>query len=78
MNNETTKAFVSALAVVIGTVLGALGIDFDADLLQNALSAILLLASIAWGVWHNHSFTKEAQEADKYMAALKSGELEAE
>lgn len=76
MNQETMKAVVSAAVVVIVAALGAVGIDADADALQNVLSAALFLAATAYGVWKNHNFTLAAQEGQKVVAAIKSGEME--
>lgn len=76
MNQESMKAVVSAAVVVIVAALGAVGIDADADALQNVLSAALFLAATAYGVWKNHNFTQAAQEGQKVVAAIKSGEME--
>ena len=76
MNNETMKACVSALGVLIVAGAGLFGFDLDADLVQNALSALAFLAALAWGVWNNFNFTKAAQEGQKVTDAIKRGEAE--
>lgn len=76
MNNETMKACVSALGVLIVAGAGLFGFDLDADLVQNALSALAFLAGIAWAVWNNFNFTHAAQEGQKVTNAIKRGEVE--
>lgn len=75
MNTETIKALLSAVGVIIVASLGAVGIDVDADALQNVLSAVLFLAAMIYGVWKNHNFTKAAQEAQKLLDSIKKGEV---
>ena len=76
MNNETMKACVNALCVLIVAGAGLLGFDLDADLVQNALSALAFLAAIAWGIWKNFNFTHAAQEGQKVTDSIKRGEVE--
>ena len=43
----------------------------------NALVSTLITIVIAvWNWWKNNSFTKEAIEADEYLARLKGGDAE--
>ena len=77
MNAETIKATLSATGVIIVAALGAVGIDLDADALQNVLSAALFLAATIYGCWKNHNFSKAAQEAQKLLNAIKKGEVDA-
>ena len=78
MNQESMKALVSAFMVIACALAGALGIDLDADALQNVLSAVLLLAATVYGVWKNHNFTQAAQEGQKVVDAIKNGKAEVE
>lgn len=75
MNNETIKACVNALCVLIVAGAGLLGFDLDADLVQNALSSLAFLAAIAYGIWTNFNFTRAAQEGQKVTDAIKRGEM---
>jgi uncharacterized membrane protein YfcA len=61
MNVETIKACISALGVLIVAGAGALGLDIDADAVQNIVSAAVLLIAVLYGVWKNHNFTEAAQ-----------------
>lgn len=69
--SETVKAIVSALAVVVVNVAALLGYNVSEDATLQVLSAIALLASTAWGIWHNYNFTKAAQDAQKVLDAEK-------
>lgn len=74
MNTETIKAIVSALGILIVAGAGMVGFDIDADMVQNGLSIAAFLAAFAWGIWKNHNFTEAAQEAQKVLDFIKSGE----
>lgn len=74
--SETLKACASAAMVLIGTVAGAIGFELDGDMLTNVVSAACVLIATAWGVWHNHNFTKAAQEGQKVVDELKCWEEE--
>ena len=78
MGNETAKAVVAALFTVFAATLGALGINYDATILQNVLSAAVFLAATVFGVWKNFNFTRAAQEGQKVTDAVKRGELDIE
>lgn len=78
MNQESMKALVSAFMVIACAIAGALGIDLDADALQNVLSAVLLLASTIYAIWKNHNFTLAAQKGQQVTDAIKSGKMEVE
>lgn len=75
VGNETVRALTSAFMTIIAVFCGAIGFDYDATLLQNALSGVLLLASVAWGIWKNHNFTRAAQEGQRLTNAIKAGEM---
>lgn len=74
--SETLKACASATVVLIGTVAGAIGFELDGDMLTNVVSAACVLIATAWGVWHNHNFTKAAQEGQKVVDGIKGGDAE--
>lgn len=74
MNTETIKACVSALGVLIVAGAGAIGIDLDAGMVQNGLSAIAFLGALAYGIWTNHNFTEAAQRAQVLLNSLKRGD----
>ena len=76
MSMETYKACLSAFVVLVVAGAGLLGFDVDGEALQNFLSVIAYLAAIVWGIWHNHNFTKAAQQAQKYLDHLRSIEGE--
>ena len=78
MNMETIKACVSALGVLIVAGAAALGIDLDAGMVQNGLSALAFVAALCWGIWKNHNFTKAAQDAQAFLDMLKAAPPEPE
>lgn len=41
--------------------------------IYNAVSLIATIVASVWAWWKNNSFTKEAIEADEYMADMKAG-----
>jgi hypothetical protein len=75
MNNETIKACVNALCVLIVAGAGLLGFDLDEGLVQNALSALAFLAGIAWAIWKNFNFTAAAQSGQMVTDSIKRGEM---
>ena len=72
--NETVKATVSALAVVIVNCAALFGVTLDVELWEKLLMAVAFIASTFWGIWHNHNFTAAAQEGQKVTDRIKAGE----
>ena len=51
-------------------------IPFTEDEIYQTVSYIALGVIALWNWWKNNSFTKEAIEADEYLARLKGGDAE--
>lgn len=72
MNKETVKAIASAAVTMICAIAGALGFDLSSDLVLQIISAIVFVASVAWGIWKNHNFTQAAQEGQLLVNEIKA------
>ena len=73
VNMETIKASVSAVVIIVVALFGAMGIDLDSFALENLLGAVVFLIATGYGIWKNHNFTSQAQEAQQYLEILKAG-----
>lgn len=72
MNKETIKAVVNTIVVVVVTILSALGINVDGDMLVNVLCAVVLIGATIYGCYKNHNFTEAAQEGQLLIDEIKA------
>ena len=69
------RTIVLALALINQTLViaGKPIINIAEQDIYNVVSLIATIAASVWAWWKNNSFTKEAIEADEYMADMKAG-----
>lgn len=70
---RTIILFVSLLNVAL-RMFGVKTLPIDNELIGEAVSVIILVASAISSWWYNNSFTERARKADEYMKKLRSGE----
>jgi len=70
---RTIILFISLLNVVL-RMCGVKTLPIDNELIAEAVSVIILIASTVCSWWYNNSFTEKARKADEYMKNLRSGE----
>ena len=76
---ETWTALIWGFVVAINQALAIFGkeaIPFTENQIYQVVSFVITCYTIWINHWKNHSYTTPAQEADKVMWALESGELE--
>ena len=71
---ETIKTIVSALVIIILNVGSLFGYSLDGDFVQKFIFVFVALATLLYGIWKNHNFTKAAQKAQVYLDDLKEVE----
>ena len=49
-------------------------VPFTDEQVYEGVSTLLTGIVVFWASWKNNSFTKEAQQADKYLEMIKKGE----
>lgn len=69
-----TVCLVIAIVNIVLEMRGHSIIPIDNELVSEAISVIFLIGSALASWWKNNSFTKNAIEADKYLAVLKNEE----
>lgn len=70
---ESVKALVEAVVTIVVVVAGFAGYAVDASLVTNVLSLAVGAGAIAYGCYHNHNFSRAAQEAQTYIDLRKAG-----
>lgn len=70
---ERLMAGIRLLVPLIMYGLTFAGIALDADLVYCVLLGIAGIASTVWTWWKNNNVTEAAQEAQKYLDAIKKG-----
>lgn len=72
------RTIILALALInqVLAIFGKEQIPFVESEVYQVVSILFTFTSTLWGYWKNNSWSKSAQEADKVMWALESGELE--
>lgn len=70
---RTIILFISLLNVVL-RMCGVKTLPIDNELVGEAVSVAILIASTICSWWYNNSFTEKARKADEYMKNLRSGE----
>lgn len=76
--SERAKAIGSALVILIVQFAGIFNLYLDAESVSAVITSILMLASVIYGIWKNHNFTKEAGIAQKILNAIKGEEADPE
>ena len=69
--DEKTKAVVSAAILLVVNVAALFGASLDLGLVQNVVFGLITIVSTLYGIWKNHNFTPEAEQAQEYLDALK-------
>ena len=67
---RTIILFLSLLNIILQKF-GIKAIPIEDDLVNEVVSVGLLVVSTIYSWWKNNSFTKEAQQADRYLKELK-------
>lgn len=67
---RTVILFVSLLNIIL-EMFGVKTLPIDNEMVTDAVSVILLVASTIAAWWKNNSFTKPAVTADEYLKELK-------
>lgn len=70
---RTIILFISLLNVIL-RMFGVKTLPIDNELIGEAVSVVILVASTVCSWWYNNSFTEKARKADEYMKSLRSGE----
>lgn len=68
-----TVVLILALVNQCLTISGHSPLPFEDEQVTELLSMVFTIIAALVNWWKNNSFTKEAIQADEYMAALKSG-----
>lgn len=74
MKKSTIARTVVLVLALINQVLVMFGINplpFSDEGIYEAVTALLTVGASIWAWWKNNSFTKAAQEADKYLEQLR-------
>lgn len=74
MKKSTIARTVVLVLALINQVLVMFGINplpFSDEGIYEAVTALLTVGASVWAWWKNNSFTKAAQEADKYLEQLR-------
>ena len=75
MKKSTIARTVVLVLALVNQVLVMFGINplpFSDDGIYEAVTALLTVGASIWAWWKNNSFTKAAQEADKYLEQLRN------
>ena len=75
MKKSTIARTVVLVLALVNQVLVMFGINplpFSDEGIYEAVTALLTVGASIWAWWKNNSFTKAAQEADKYLEELRS------
>ena len=71
-----TIVLILALANQVLAIYGKQKIPITEDEVYQLITLVVTIGSALWAWWKNNSFTKEAIEADEYLARLKGGDAE--
>lgn len=68
------RTVVLAVALInqVLTVFGKNPLPFSDEAIYEALSLAVTAGASLWAWWKNNSFTSEAVEADRYLAAIRT------
>lgn len=67
-----TIVLIIALLNQILTSLGKNPLPFSDEAIYEGVSLVAAVGASLWAWWKNNSFTPEAAEADRYLAAVRS------
>lgn len=79
MNEVKKSTIIRTIVLVLAlvnqclTIAGHSPLPIEDEQVTELLSMVFTIAAALVNWWKNNSFTKEAIQADEYMAALKSG-----
>ena len=73
-NSQTAVAFARLIVTLVVGVAATFGWTLDAELWINIVLSILSVALFIWTWWKNNNITAAAQEAQKVLDELKTGE----
>ena len=74
MKKSTIARTVVLVLALVNQLLVMFGINplpFSDEGIYEAVTALLTVGASMWAWWKNNSFTKAAQEADRYLAQLR-------
>ena len=74
MKKSTIARTVVLVLALVNQVLVMFGVNplpFSDEGIYEAVTALLTVGASIWAWWKNNSFTKAAQEADKYLEQLR-------
>lgn len=74
MTKETIiRTFILLLALInqVLHIFGISPIPVENEMISQLITAVFTVLASIWAWWKNNSFTKEAQEADKFLKELK-------
>ena len=74
MKKSTIARTVVLVLALVNQVLVMFGVNplpFSDEGIYEAVTALLTVGASVWAWWKNNSFTKAAQEADKYLEQLR-------
>ena len=74
-SKETMIRTIVLIIALLNQVLTALGknpLPFSDEAIYEGISLVAAVGASLWAWWKNNSFTAEAAEADRYLAAVRS------
>lgn len=71
---ECIMGIIRGIVPVVVTILTICGISADADIILTVVGSILSIVTFVWSWWKNNNITLAAQQAQKVLDDLKSGE----
>lgn len=78
MNTQSVIALIRIVAPLVVSAFGAAGVAMDLDTVTCVLVIVAGGIVSVYTGWKNNSITKAAQEADRFMEAVKSAASEEE
>lgn len=73
MNHERLMALVRLIVPLVVYLAALAGVAVDADLVYCVLLIACGITATVWAWWKNNNVTEAAQEAQKYLDAIKAG-----
>jgi len=73
MNSERIMGVIRLVVPLCVYIATAAGVALDADLLYCGLCTVAGIAATCWAWWKNNNMTDAAQEAQRYLDAIRAG-----